>query len=116
MTNEEIINLKADWNQLLQKLNAQFDTDLDLQGVLFLIGVQELGKGYKNFSKDEKQDLMHVATCKLLSLEGYYAFDKFDEDQWPHYKQIMQLPPMSLKEQDLLLRKNIVRYFEESAL
>src|SRR3954462_1268139 len=56
-------DLAADrkWNALLEDLNDLIGKKpKDLNAVLFLIGVQELGQGNKNFSKEEKQDLMHI--------------------------------------------------------
>ncbi len=47
----------------------------DLNAVLFIIGTQELGQGNRSFSKEEKQDLMHIAICKVLSLSGYYTLE-----------------------------------------
>ena len=112
MDAKEIAELKEKWLVLLDKLNKQFDNDLDLQGIIFLIGVQELGKGVQKFSKDEKQDLMHIATCKLLSLYGYYVLTGVDEECWPHWELINKLPPLSLKEQDFLLKQAVIEYFE----
>ncbi len=61
------------WQQLLVELEKMLERKpKDLNAVLFIIGVQELGKGARNFSKEEKQDLMHIAICKVLSLAGYY--------------------------------------------
>ena len=57
------LELEKQWQEVCKKLSLQFDQELDLQGILFLIGVQELGKGYKIFSKDEKVELMHIAVC-----------------------------------------------------
>ena len=110
--NTEIEKLKADWENLLNKLNDQFDTDLDLQGVIFLVGVQELGKGWQNFSRDQKQDVMHVGTCKLLSQFGHYEFDHTDEDGWPHFKQLKAMPDMNAFEQENFLKDHILLYFE----
>lgn len=112
MDAKEILNLKERWNSLLDKLNTQFDSDMDLQGVIFLIGVQELGQGYKKYTKAEKGDLMHIATCKLLSQYGYYLLKGLDEDGWPHWELVQKLPPLSLKEQDLLLKQAIIEYFD----
>jgi hypothetical protein len=75
-----ITELKAEWEELLDVLNDKFDNDLDLQGVIFLIGVQELGQGARKYTKAEKQDLMHIATCRLLSSFGYYELQGSDED------------------------------------
>ena len=64
---EEIERIKLQWKTLQSKLKDQFDEEPDLQVILFLIGVQDLGKGNQKFSKDEKQNLMHIATCRVLS-------------------------------------------------
>ena len=105
--------LKTQWEIVTQKINKHFDAEVDLQGVLFLIGVQELGQGFKKFKKDEKQDLMHIATCRLLSTFGYYELVGSDEEGWPHWKMVKQLPKMNLGEQDYLLKQCIIDYFEE---
>ena len=109
----DLQNLKSKWEELCQKLSADFGEAPDLQIVLFLIGVQELGKGPLKFSKDEKQDLMHIAVCRLLSTFGYYELIGHDQDGWPHWQLINKLPPLSLREQDLLLKQAAVEYFSK---
>ncbi len=108
-----ITELKAEWEQLLDVLNVKFDNDLDLQGIIFLIGVQELGQGARKYTKAEKQDLMHIATCRLLSSFGYYELQGSDEEGWPHWKLVKTLPRMSLGEQDYLLKQSVIDYFRE---
>lgn len=84
----------------------------DLNSVLFLIGAQELGQGKRSFSKEEKQDLMHIAICKVLSFAGYYELEGLDEDGWPHWKLIKNLPHFDLLEQETLLKSHVIEYFE----
>ncbi len=81
--------------------------------MLFLIGVQELGKGHALFSKEEKQDLMHVGICKVLSLAGYYELDGHDKDGWPHWRLVKKLPHFDLLEQEKLLKIYVMEYFEK---
>lgn len=85
----------------------------DLNGVLFLIGVQELGKGPLQFSKEEKQDLMHIAICKVLSYSDYYELEGKDAEGWPHWKPIKKLPRFDLLEQEKLLKMHVLEYFEK---
>ena len=85
----------------------------DLNAVLFLIGVQELGKGALVFSKEEKQDLMHIAICKLLSYLGYYELVGTDHQGWPHWKKLKDLPHFDLLEQEKLLKMQAMQYFRE---
>jgi hypothetical protein len=110
---QELDALKQRWTQLTTTLEAQFGDMPDLQVVLFLIGVQELGQGRRDFSKDEKQDLMHLATCRVLSQYGYYEYTGADEDGWPQYNLVKKLPAMSLRDQDILLKKAVVDYFDK---
>lgn len=101
------------WQKLLQLLGKKIGRKpSDLNAVLFLIGVQELGKGRANFSKEEKQDLMHIAICKVLSLSGYYELEGLDENGWPHWKLIKKLPHFDLLEQEKLLKMHVIEYFE----
>ncbi|MFV0573007.1 MAG: hypothetical protein ACK5M1_11330 [Xanthomarina gelatinilytica] len=108
--------LKQRWELIVDKLSKQFaDGDtLDLDAIIYLIGVQELGQFDKKFKKDHKLDLMHVAICRLLEPYGYYEFDYFDEDGWPHYIIKEQLPPLKAGEQSVLMKEAIVSYFMES--
>lgn len=85
----------------------------DLNGILFLIGIQELGRWDGKFTKEEKQDLMHIAVCRLLEYDEYYEFVGRDADGWPHYKELQPVPIAGLKEQSQLLQKNIIRYFKD---
>lgn len=100
------------WNDLLLKLSKEFGDELDLQSVLFLIGVQELGLGYRKFKKDEKIDLMHVAICTLLEPFGYYEFEGKDEDGWPHFTRTSLLPNLQAGQQEILIKKAVITYFE----
>ena len=109
---KSIEELKEEWTLLVNKLALQFDEPPDLQAIIFLIGVQELGQGKRKFTKDQKQDLMHIATCRLLSTYGYYALTGVDEEGWPHWEMIHKLPVLSLKEQDLLLKRAVIDYFK----
>jgi len=83
----------------------------DLQGILFAIGLQELGQLRDEFTKEDRQDLMHIAVCRLLSYDGYYELEGYDEDGWPHWKQLA-VPPTGRSQQEVLLRRKIAEYIE----
>ena len=108
--------LKERWELVVEKLSNQFaDGDrLDLDAIIYLIGVQELGQPHKSFKKDEKVNLMHIAICRLLEPFGYYEFDFIDEDGWPHYQIKEQLPALKAGEQSVLMKQAIVEYFFEN--
>nr|WP_297308312.1 hypothetical protein [uncultured Flavobacterium sp.] len=108
--------LKERWEDLVLKLSDQFaDGDkLDLEEIIYLIGVQELGQFKRKFKKDDKVNLMHIAICRLLTPYGYYEFTHYDEDGWPHYDVIENLPPLKAGEQSVLMKEAIVSYFLEN--
>ena len=103
-------DIEKEWGILIKKLEKQFNDEMSLKGILYLIGIQELNFGVKSFSREEKINVLHVATCKLLSSYGYYHFDHVDKDGWPHYKEIKALKNLSEKKQALLMKKAIIKY------
>ena len=106
--------LERNWNELLDAIKDMVGKKpSDLNAVLFLIGVQELGKGVHHFSKEEKQDLMHIAICRVLSISGFYELEGIDEDGWPHWKLSRSLPHFDLLEQEKLLKIHVIDYFNE---
>ena len=113
MARDEI--LKRRWDEVVTFLSERFadGEPLELDAIIYLVGVQELGQPHRNFKKDEKVNLMHIAICRLLEPFGYYAFEYFDDDGWPHYKVIEQLPPLKAGEQTVLMKEAIVQYFVE---
>lgn len=107
--------LKDRWEKLVNLLSNQFSQgeDLDLDAIIYLIGVQELGKVHQKYKKDEKLNLMHIAICRLLEPYGFYEFDYFDDEGWPHYTVKEELPPLKAGEQSVLMKEAIVNYFIE---
>lgn len=108
--------LKQRWELIVEKLSAQFADGerLDLDAIIYLIGIQELGQIHNTFKKEHKLDLMHIAICKLLLPYGYYELDFVDEEGWPHYKVLEHLPHLKAGEQSVLMKEAIVNYFIET--
>lgn len=99
---------------LEQKLVERFGKKPDLEAVLFLIGIQEFGQPEIKYTKEQKQDLMHVAVCSLLSQSGYFELEQMDEEGWPHFKQLKAMPTLGLKEQEDFLKDHVLLYFEQN--
>lgn len=106
--------LKLQWEEVRATVSEKFGggEQMDIDSIIYLIGIQELGKGFQKFSKDDKLNVMHIAICKLLEPFGYYEFEYFDEDGWPHYKVIDELPTLKAGEQSVLMKEAVVLYFE----
>lgn len=114
MVYQKDLELERNWQKLLNELDALMGKrPKDLNAVLFLIGVQELGQGAKSFEKEEKQDLMHIAICKLLSYSGFYELEGLDPQGWPHWKILKPLPHFDLIEQEKLLKIHALEYFSK---
>ncbi len=104
--------LTKDWKKVEEFIEKEFGPDIDIRGILFLIGVQELGKGYVKFTKDQKVEVIHVAICTLLSQYNYYEFEGNDEEGWPHFKETKKLPLLKPGEQLKVMKDAIVDYFK----
>ncbi|TAL49526.1 MAG: hypothetical protein EPN92_02760 [Chitinophagaceae bacterium] len=105
-------DLQSRWWNLEAKLVERFNKKPDLEAILFLIGIQEFGQLKEKFTKEQKQDLMHVAVCSLLSSSGYYELEGKDEDGWPHFRQLKPMPDMNTIEQENFLKDHILLYFK----
>ncbi len=102
------------WEIILGKIEKTFGKKpRDINAVLFIIGVHELGKGAKRFTKEEKRDLIHIAICKILSLAGYYELEGVDSEGWPHWKLAKKLPHLDMLDQEKLMKIHIIEYFEK---
>lgn len=113
LTDIEDLPIDKQWDYLLDKLEETLGRKpADLNGVLFLIGVQELGQGAKRFTKEQKQDLMHIGICKVLSLSSYYILERIDADGWPHYMLNRALPQGTVTAQEMLLKMHVIEYFK----
>ena len=105
------INIK--FKELQQRIAKDFDNEEpDLKVLLFLIGVQELGQGPRKFSKRQKEELMHIANCRLFGEMGFYELDGLDQDGWPHWKLIKPIPAYTMLEQEMVMKSLMVTYFE----
>lgn len=97
-----------------EKLKERFGNEMEIADILFLIGVQELGKFNRKFKKDDKVNLIHVAICTLLEGYGYYSFEGRDPDGWPHWKLNEELPPLEAKQQNKLINEAVIDYFKRT--
>jgi len=104
-------NFEKEWGDVTLMLSERFGKVPDMEGILFLIGINQLGGPVRTFTKEQKQDLMHIAVCHLLSNEGYYVLEGTDEEGWPHYRAIKAMPETNLREQENMLKKAIIQYF-----
>ena len=106
------MDLEEEFQNATKLVSKQFGDDIDLQGLLFIIGLQELGKGKVKLSKNEKLDVLHIAICTLLTPYGYYEYEGLDKDGWPHWKSSEKLPPLKPGQQQLIIKQAIIDYLK----
>ena len=109
-------DLQTRWWELEARLMERFGKKPDLETILFLIGIQEFGEISTALSKEQKQDLMHVAVCSLLSQSGYYELEGVDDEGWPHFRQLKALPVMDMIQQELFMKDHALMYFQHSGV
>ena len=105
--------MASDWERLQIKLKERFDGEMDYDSILFMIGLQELSKPFKKYKKDEKLEVIHIAICSLLEPYGFYEFLGRDEEGWPHWKLVQNLPHLDAKQQNKLIIDSIIDYFKK---
>ncbi len=104
-------DLQTRWWTLEARLVERFGKKPDMETILFLIGIQEFGELRAKFTKEQKQDLMHVAVCSLFAQSGYYELERVDDEGWPHFRQLKALPVMDLREQENFMKDHVLLYF-----
>ncbi len=104
-------SFEQQWKKVEDFLTQRFEKTPDMEAILYLIGINEFGNPDREFTKEQKQDLMHIAVCSLLSQAGYFKLDSHDEDGWPHYIAVKPVPAGGLGEQEQLLKEQIIAYF-----
>lgn len=109
-------DLQQRWWKLEEKLMNRFKKKPDVESILFLIGIQELGEIRGKFTKEQKQDLMHIAICTVLTTSGFYELAHVDEDGWPHFKQLKAIENMDPFTQEIFLKDHILLYFQQNDL
>lgn len=109
-------NIKDKWFKIRELFKKRFNKTPDLSAILYVVGMRELGSTQQKFKKEEKVQLMHIATCRVLSTSGHYELVGKDENDWPVWKLREKLPNQDMLEQEMYLRHHIVNYFEEEEL
>lgn len=106
----------AQWQRILKYVETHFGKKPDMNALLFLIGMRELGSPQTQFTKEQKVRLMDIALSRVLSPSGYFKLVGRDEKDWPVWERVKPLPALSIFEQETLLREHVIVYFEDEAI
>ena len=97
--------------QQLADISKKFNIENDIIHFLFFIGIQESGLGFREFTKDEKTDLIELGGATVLAPQGFYK--KIDTDNpVPYYVVDPDKKIPEGHQRELLLKQGIVAYFE----
>ena len=104
-----------EWLRIRHDLKNRFAKEElpEMDAVLFLVGIQELGQVKTDFTKEQKQDLMHIAICRLFEGDGFFEFKGMDEEGWPHYEQKMNIDLEGLATQENAIKERLIHYFAD---
>lgn len=116
LDNYKKVEENPEWKFVEKLMQERFDKEADLKAILFIIGLREFGKRKRKFTKEDKQDLMNLATCKVLSLSGYFEVSHLDAEGWPMWKQKKPMPKMKVSEQEEFIKSHVIQYFKEEEL
>ncbi len=109
------LNIDVQWNKLLYEISDDFNVDADKNGILLLIGIQELGGVFeKSYSREEKMDLIQLGECTVFSKLGYFQHTGIDQKGWPVFKRLKIIPRFSQVQQDILIKSAIIKYFTDN--
>ena len=101
------------WDDLCKELNSRFGIEVDLNGVLFLVGIRERGLTIEHFSKEEKTNLINLGSCTLFLEMGLLSRQGTDKEGWPifHQNALAKVIPEELKQKTL--QDCAIRYFQK---
>lgn len=107
------VAVASDWPKLTEWLDITLGCADDLEGILFLVGIQELELEYEpDLDKASKQRLVHEGTYCVLERLGCFERVGQEVDGFWIWEPHEDMPEqMSSSQQDLLLRAGILRYF-----
>ena len=104
--------LENKWRKTIDKISVNFGEKLDIQTILFLIGLQELNLNFEKLTKDQKVEVIHVGLCIVLEPYGYYTKLGIDSEGWPHFENSKKIPNVKEKEQEQIIKEAIIDYFD----
>ncbi len=110
----EDAELDARWRKVQAWLSARFQREPGIESILFLIGIQSRGEGYKpKLRKESKQELIMEGACCAFETLGLYQSPGVDAEGKRIWEQVVPaMPRLPVAQQEKLLKLGILHYFE----
>jgi hypothetical protein len=108
--------LNFNWLKVQHFIKDKFGISVlpNLDTVLFLIGIQEIGKINTDYSKEDKLGITTLGMCVVLSQDGYFKQDGFDKSGWPIWKELKPFTPKDDIEEQNIFKNLVLLYFEQN--
>ncbi len=106
--------LNFKWLRLQHFIRDKFKMEVlpNIDTVLFLTGIQKLGKIQDDYSKEDKLSITTLGMCEILKQEGYFEETGIDDEGWPVWKELKPFEPESDIKGQEILKINAIDYFE----
>ena len=78
--------------------------------MIFVAGLQVVGKHQGSLSPEDKMDVMHCGMCAILETKGYFRMSSRSDDGYPVYEQLKEIN-MEKEARGELLRDAIISYY-----
>lgn len=109
--------LKERWDQLVAQIEQRFGREPDIEAILFLIGIQSVGRGYEpELPKERKQSLIMEGSYLAFETLGVYSRVGMERNGFWIWEKNFDLPKMSVEDQEKLLQIGILNYFDEMSV
>jgi hypothetical protein len=109
--------LKDRWDSLVSEISTRFGRKPDIDSLLFLIGVQSVGRGYEpDIPKERKQSLIMEGSYLAFETIGVYQRVGMERNGFWIWQKNFDLPELTVDEQEKLLQVGILNYFEQVPL
>jgi len=112
---EEVVVDRLGGSRVKEIIKTRFGSYPSVTTALFIIGLQEIGMVLDDLSKEEKQDVIHVAVCALMEMEGFYTRTGVDKDGWPHFEATEKIDEIDIDNQENFIKTLIIKYFKDVA-
>lgn len=81
----------------------------DIPAMLFVAGLQTLGRPSGPLSREDKMALMHIGVCAVLEPYGYYRMTGRDADGYPQYELVRRVEASA---EGRILKEALIKYFD----
>ena len=122
MTQDQIRTLITDsgseherrWQSLLSDVESKFGRKPDVDALLFLMGIQSVGRGFEpDLPKERKQSLIMEGSYLAFETLGLYQRMGLERNGFWIWEKTGDIPKLDVDDQEKLLQIGILNYFED---